>query len=146
MSKSNAAETALLALLFNNTDFAGIGDAGGLQNSAAAGSFYISLHTSDPGEAGTQSTNETAYTNYARVAVARSGAGWTVSGNSATNAAQITFAQCGVTGATISHVGIGTDSSGAGTLLYSGALNSSLTVAENITPLFAASGLTITED
>ena len=146
MSKSNAAETALLALLFNNTDFAGIGDAGGLQNSAAAGSLYISLHTSDPGEAGTQATNETAYTNYARVAVARSGAGWTVSGNTATNAAQITFAQCGVTGATITYVGIGTDSSGAGTLLYSGALNSSLAVALNITPLFAASGLTVTED
>jgi len=146
MSKSNAAETALLALLFNNTDFAGIGDAGGLQNSATAGSLYISLHTSDPGEAGDQTTNETAYTNYARVAVARSGAGWTVSGNSATNAAQITFPQCGASGATLTHVGIGTDSSGAGTLLYSGALNSSLAVALNITPLFAASGLTVTED
>lgn len=146
MSKSNAAETALLALLFNNTDFAGIGDAGGLQNSAAAGSLYVSLHTSDPGEAGDQTTNETAFTNYARVAVARSGAGWTVSGNSATNAAQITFPQCGASGATITHVGIGTDSSGAGVLLYSGALNSSLAVALNITPLFAASGLTVTED
>jgi len=146
MSKSNAAETALLALLFNNTDFAGIGDAGGLQNSATAGSLYISLHTSDPGEAGDQTTNETAYTNYARVAVARSGAGWTVSGNSATNAAQITFPQCGASGATITHVGIGTESSGAGILLYSGALNSSLAVALNITPLFAASGLTVTED
>lgn len=146
MSKSNAAETALLALIFNNTDFAGIGDAGGLQNSATAGSLYVSLHTSDPGEAGDQTTNETAYTNYARVAVARSGAGWTVSGNSATNAAQITFPQCGASGATITHVGIGTDSAGAGTLLYSGALNSSLAVALNITPLFAASGLTVTED
>jgi hypothetical protein len=146
MSKSNAAETALLALIFNNTDFAGIGDAGGLQNSATAGSLYISLHTSDPGEAGTQSTNETSYTNYDRVAVARSGAGWTVSGNQATNAAQITFPQCGLTGATITHVGIGTESSGAGILLYSGALNSSLGVSLNITPLFAASGLTVTED
>lgn len=146
MSKSNAAETALLALLFNNTDFAGIGDAGGLQNSAAAGSFYVSLHTADPGEAGDQTTNETAYTNYTRIGVARSGAGWTVSGNSAVNAAQITFPQCGVTGATVTHVGIGTESSGAGVLLYSGALNSSLAVALNITPFFAASGLTVTED
>lgn len=146
MSKSNAFETSLLGLLFNNSDIAGIGDAGGLQNSATAGSLYISLHTADPGEAGDQTTSETAYTNYARVAVARSGAGWTVSGNSATNAAQITFPQCGATGATLTYVGIGTDSSGAGTLLYSGALNSSLAVALNITPLFAASGLTVTED
>jgi hypothetical protein len=146
MSKSNAAETALLALLFNNTDFALIGDAGGLQNSAAAGSFYVTLHTADPSEAGDQTTNEATFTNYDRVAVARSGAGWTVSGNSATNAAQITFPQCGASGNTITHVGIGTSAAGAGVLLYSGALNSSLAVALNITPLFAASGLTVTED
>lgn len=146
MSKSNAAETALLALLFNNTDFAGIGDASGLQNSATDGSFFISLHTADPGEAGTQLTSETAYTNYARVAVARTAAGWTVSGATATNFAQISFPQCGATGATITHVGIGTASSGAGVLMYSGALNSSLAVALNITPLFAATGLTVTED
>lgn len=146
MSKSNTFENDLLALIFNNTDIADIGDAGGLQNSATAGSLYVALHTSDPGEAGTATTNETAYTDYARVAVARSGAGWTVSGNSATNAAQITFPQCGVTGATITHVSITTAASGASKILYSGALNSSLTVALNITPLFAASGLTVTED
>lgn len=146
MSKSNAFETSLLGLIFNNTDIANIGDAGGLQNSATAGSLYVTLHTADPGEAGDQTTSEATYTNYDRVAVARSGAGWTVSGNSATNAGQITFPQCGASGNTITYVGIGTSSAGAGTLLYSGALNSSLAVALNITPLFAASGLTVTED
>lgn len=147
MSKSNAAETAILALLFNNTDFAGIGDAGGLQNSATAGSLYVSLHTADPGEAGTQTTNETAYTNYARVAVARTAGGWTVSGNTVTNTAQITFPQCGASGATITHAAIGTDISGAGTILYSGALSSSLAVALNITPFFAAgTGVSVVED
>ena len=59
---ANAAATALLNLIFTNTDWAGVGDAGGLQNSAAAGSLYLSLHTSSPGEAGTQSTNEISYT------------------------------------------------------------------------------------
>jgi len=146
MSKSNASEAALIALFFNNTDFATVGDAGGLQNSATAGSFYISLHTGDPGEAGDQTTSEATYTNYARVAVARSAAGWTCSGATATNFGQITFPQCGVTGNTITYVGIGTEASGAGVLMYSGALNSSLAVALNITPLFAASGLTVTED
>lgn len=146
MSKSNTFENDLLLLIFNNTDIADIGDAGGLQNSATAGSLYVALHTGDPGEAGTATTNEATYTDYARVAVARSGAGWTVSGNSATNAAQITFPQCGVTGNTITYVSITTASSGASKILYSGALNSSLAVAENITPLFAASGLTVTED
>lgn len=43
---SNAAATAFLLLFFNNTDWANIGDAAGLQNSAAAGSLYLSLHTS----------------------------------------------------------------------------------------------------
>lgn len=85
MSMSNASETALLNLLFNNTDWANVGDAAGLQNSATAGSFYVALHTGDPGEAGTQATNEATYTGYARVAVARSGAGWTVTGNQVTS-------------------------------------------------------------
>ncbi len=125
MSKSNAMENGMLLLFFNNTDFANIGDAGGLQNSAAAGNLYISLHTADPGEAGSQNTSETAYTNYARVAVARSGAGWTVTANSVTNAGAITFPQCGVTGATITHWGLGTDNAGAGTLLYGNTLGPS---------------------
>lgn len=146
MSKGNTFENDLLKLIFNNTDIADIGDAGGLQNSATAGSLYVALHTADPGEAGTAATSETSYTNYARVAVARDTGGWTVSGNQATNTGQITFPQCGASGATITHVSITTASSGTSKILYSGALNSSLAVALNITPLFAASGLTITED
>jgi len=146
MSKSNTFENDLLNLVFNNTDITLIGDAAGLQNSATAGSLYVSLHTADPGEAGTQATSETAYTNYVRVAVARSGAGWTVTGNAVSNTATITFATCGVTGATLTYFGVGTDSSGAGKLLYSGALSSPLAVSSGIQPQFAAGDLDITED
>lgn len=146
MSKSNTFENDLLLLIFNNTDIADIGDAGGLQNSATAGSLYVAFHTADPGEAGTAATSETAYTNYARQAVARSGAGWTVSGNSVTNAAQITFPECGATGATLTHFSITTASSGTSKILYSGALSTSLAVSELITPLFAIGALTVTED
>jgi len=147
MSKSNTFESELLALIFNNTDIADIGDAGGLQNSATAGSLYVALHTADPGEAGTAATNETTYTDYARVAVARTSGGWTVSGNTVTNTAQITFPQCGATGATITHASITTASSGASKILYSGALSSSLAVANQITPFFAAgTGVSVTED
>jgi hypothetical protein len=146
MSKSNTFENDLLQLIFNNVDIALIGDAAGLQNSAAAGSLYVSLHTADPGEAGDQTTNETAYTNYARVAVARTVGGWTVSGNTVSNAALVQFAQCGVTGATLTHFGVGTDASGAGKLLYSGALTASLAVSSGIQPQFAAGDLDITED
>jgi hypothetical protein len=59
---TTAAANAFLELFFKNTDWAVVGDAAGLQNSAAAGNLYLSLHTSSPGEAGNQSTNEISYT------------------------------------------------------------------------------------
>ena len=149
MSKSNTWESDLLLLLFNNTDAANIGDAAGLQNSAAAGSLYVALHTADPGETGTQATSETTYTGYARVAVARSGAGWTVSGTAptqVTNAATITFGACTVGTPTITYFSVGKEASGATAMLYSGILTASLAVSPGITPSFAASALVITED
>ncbi|MES2783404.1 MAG: hypothetical protein V4657_11450 [Pseudomonadota bacterium] len=146
MSMTNAAETALLTLIFNNTDWANVGDAAGLQNSAAAGSFYISLHTADPGETGSQTTSEATYTSYARVAVARSGAGWTISSANASNAAIINFpAATGGTN-TITHFGIGSDSSGAGNLFFKGALTASLAVSSGITPSFAIGELDVNLD
>ena len=144
MSASNSFETAVLTLYFNNTNHANVGDATGVRGSTAAGSFYVSLHTADPGEAGTATTSETAYTNYARVAVARSSAGWTISGNSVSNAAIVAFPACGVTGATITHFGIVETSSGAGALHFSGTC--SLVVSSGITPQFAIGALTVTAD
>ncbi len=124
MSKTDTLENQLLLHIFNNSAITLIGDAAGLLASAAVGSLYVSLHTAEPGEAATQATNETAYTSYARVAVARSGAGWTVATNQVSNAAAVTFPACGLTGATITHFGIGTDLSGAGKMLYTGPLGS----------------------
>jgi hypothetical protein len=146
MSFANSSETAILNLLFNNSNFANVGDVTGLRGSTTAGSFYISLHTGDPGEAGSQTTNEATFTSYARVAVARSAGGWTISGATVSNTAQIQFAQCTGGTNTITHFGIGTDSSGAGTLLMSGSLTASLAVSNGITPLFAAAALTATLD
>ena len=146
MSATNAFETALLALYFNNTDHANVGDAGGLQNSASAGSFYVSLHTADPGEGGSQNTTEATYTPYARVAVARSGAGWTVSGSNVSNAAAITFAACASGSDIITHFGIGSDSSGAGNLFFKGALGASRSISAGITPSFAIGELDVNAD
>lgn len=146
MSATNAFETALLTLYFNNTDHANIGDAAGLQNSATAGVFYVSLHTGDPGETGTQTTSEAAYTSYARVSVARSGAGWTISGNNVSNAAAITFPACTASSSTVTHFGIGSDSSGTGNLFFKGALGASLSVTTGITPSFAIGELDVNLD
>lgn len=146
MSLSNASETALLLLLFNNTDWANIGDAAGLQNSATAGSFFVALHTADPGEAGVQNTSEAAYTGYARVAVARSAGGFTVSGNQVSNTATIQFGECTAGSATVTHFSVGVASSGATDILYRGALSASRAISAGITPLFNAGALTGTVD
>lgn len=136
MSKSNALETQLLEKIFNNTNFPW--DANTV--------LYVSLHTADPGEAGSQTTNETAYAGYSRVGVARTSGGWQVLNDTAQNVASVSFPQCSSGSATITHVAVGTQASGAGVLLYSGALASSLIVSTNITPSFAANTLQIVEE
>lgn len=148
MSKSDTWENAVLQLLFQNLAVSLVGDSGGLQPSAGAGNLYVSLHTSDPGEAGDQTTSETSYTGYARIAVVRSAGGWTVSGTNPTqvvNAALVTFGGCTVGTPTITYCGIGTSSAGAGKLLYSGVLTAPLAVSPGITPQFAIGTLVITE-
>lgn len=146
MSASNAFETALLTLLFNNTNIANLGDATGVRGSTAAGSFYISLHTADPGEAGGPTTSEGTYTGYARVAVARTSGGWTIAGNTVSNAAVVNFAACSGGSNTITHFGIVSTSSGAGDLYFSGALISSLAVSSGITPSFAIGQISVVAD
>ncbi len=144
MSATNAFESALLNLYFLNTNHANIGDAAGLRSSVAAGSFYVSLHTADPGETETQTTSETAYTGYARQAVARSSAGWVVTGNTADNAAAVTFPNCtAAPGAAVTHFGVGTS---GGNLLFSGALSAPYQPATGNSPSFAAGSLDVTAE
>lgn len=145
MSKSNTHENDYLKLIFNNTSMTLVGDAAGVLASAAAGSLYFSLHTGDPGEAGDQSTSEAAYTSYARVAVARSAGGFTVSGSAVALVANVSFpAGTGGTG-TATNWGIGASASGAGKLLYKGAISPSIVCGNGITPVLTA-GTVVTED
>ena len=142
MSKSNVYENDLLKLIFNATAIGNIAD-----NAATSPltNLYVSLHTADPGEAGDQSTNEIAYTSYARVAVARTSGGWTVTANSVSPAAAINFpAGTGGTG-TATHFGVGTDASGTGKLLYRGTIMTNIVTGAGITPQLTQAS-TITED
>lgn len=141
MSMSNVSETALLNLLFKNQAWANVGDASGLQPSAAPGSFFIALHTADPGETGDQSTTEVAYTGYARVGVTR-GAGFTVAGDQVSNTNTVQFGECTAGSSTATHFSVGTASTGAGTIIYRGALSASRAISAGITPLFNPSALT----
>jgi hypothetical protein len=145
VSKSNAFETALLSLVFTNSNIANVGDATGLRGSSTAGSLYVSLHTSDPGEAGSQTTNECTYGSYARVAVARSGSGFTVTNNSVSPVAEVTFPAAASGSETATHFGIGTDSSGAGTLLYSGTISPNISISTSVVPRLSSASA-ITED
>lgn len=143
MSKGNTFENDLMLLLFNATAIANIADNAG---TSPLTNLYVSLHTADPGEAGNQSTSEATYGSYARVAVARSGAGWTVTNNQAVNAALVQFPQCTSGTNTITHVGVGTAASSTGKLLYKGVLSSSLAVSSGIQPQFSGGSLTVSED
>ncbi len=143
MSKSDAFENDLLKLIFNATPIANLAD-----NAASSPltNLYLSLHTGDPGEAGTQSTNEVSYTGYARVAVIRTSAGWTVSGNAVSPTAPIEFGEMtdGSPG-TATHAAVGVLSTGAGKILYSGALTPSIAYAVGVVPRLRETS-TITED
>lgn len=134
MSKSNATETDLLSLTFTATALPW----------AAATELDIHLHTADPGEAGNSSTSEATYGGYTLITVDRAGTDWTVTGNTVTNDNLIQFPQCTSGSSTVTHVSV--TPNGSTQILYSGALNSSLSVSTGIQPQFAAGALSITED
>lgn len=146
MSLTNYAEQAMMNLVFRNLNWSSLGDATGLQGSTANGSLYISLHTADPGEAGDQTTSETSYTPYARVGVFRGSNNFLLTGSTISNLATIAFPQCTSGTATITHFGIGTDSSGGGNLIMKGNLTASLAVSTGIAPTFSVGALTATVD
>jgi hypothetical protein len=142
MSKSNTFENDWLKLIFNATAIANLAD-----NAASSPltNLYVSLHTADPGEAGNQTTDETSYTSYARVAVARTSGGWTVTSNSVSPVANIDFPAATGGSGTITYFGVGSASSGSGVLYYSGTVSPSIAVTSGVTPRLTTAS-TITED
>lgn len=125
-------ENDLLKLIFNATAITNVAD-----NAASVPltNLYVSLHTADPTDAGNQTSSEISYTGYARVAVARTSGGWTVTGNSVSPAATITFGQMTAgTGGTATHAVIGTASSGTGKIIAMATVSPNLVVANGTTP------------
>lgn len=145
MSKSNSFENLYLRLILKNENIPNLGDATGVRGSSAAGNLYLALHTADPGEAGSQNTSEASYGGYARVAIPR-GAGFDVAGNVGSNAAAINFAAATSGSQTVTHWSLGTDVSGAGTVLYKGSLTPSIAVTTPVAVSIPAGDLDITED
>lgn len=142
MGKSRATSNSWLNLVFNATAIANLADnAASLPNT----SLYVSLHTSDPGVTGNQTTNEIAYGGYARVAVQRTSSGWTVSTLASTSpAANITF-PAGTSGSgTATYFSIGMLSAGAGVILYSGPITPNIICGAGVVPQLTTAS-TITE-
>lgn len=141
MSKANDFEADFLKLIFNAT---AIADLAQDDSSTPATTLTVALHTADPGETGTQSTNETAYTGYARVAVARTTGGWTVTNNSVSPVANIDFGECTASpGAAITHFSVGTGVSNK--MLYKGTVTPNITMAVGVIPRMKTTS-TITEE
>jgi hypothetical protein len=135
MSKGNTTEIDLLAKVFKAT---------ALPWDAVA-NLDIHFHTADPGEAGLSTTAEATYGAYALVSVPRNGtaSGWSGT-NPVANAALIQFPQCTSGSNVLTHLSI--TPTGSTQILYSGALNASLTVSAGIQPQFAIGAITISED
>lgn len=142
MSKGDTFENDWLKLIFQATAIANIAD-----NAATTPltNLFVALHTADPGETGTQATNEATYTGYARVSVARSAGGWTVTANSVSPVAAISFGACTAGTNTITHWSVGVAVSGATKLLYSGTVTPNISVTNGVTPQLTTAS-TITED
>lgn len=142
MSKGNTFENDLLLLIFNATAIANIAD-----NAASSPltNLQMSLHTGDPGETGNQTTNECAYTSYARVAVARTSGGWTVTNNSVSPVANIDFPAATGGSETATHAAVGTASSSTGKVLYKGAISPNIAISTGVTPRLTTASA-ITED
>jgi len=144
MSKGNTYENDWMKLFFQGTAIAN------LAQNAATGpltNLFFSLHTADPGEAGTQTTSEVSYGGYARVAKARTATGFGITNNVASPIGLVTFAQRTNTGtATVTFFGVGsTGGAGAGKLFYSGTVTPNIVITQNVTPRLTT-GSTITED
>lgn len=145
MPKSTDCCNRILNLMYSATAWATVAD-----NAASTPltNVYVALHSASLTAAtNSQAENESAYTNYARQAVARS-TGWAAaSGGSISNAALLQFPQSGATGGTLAYVSSGTTVSGATPVWHYGALNSSITIgaSASITPQFLANQLVITE-
>lgn len=142
MGIADNTENNLLKLIYNATAWANYAD-----NAASTPqtNVHVGLHTADPGDSGTMSTSESAYTSYARVNVARTTGGWTVTANSVSPVATIAFpAGTGGSG-TVTHFSTGKTGGGATDILLSGTVTPNIVTGNGVTPQLSTA-TTITLD
>jgi len=123
----------LLQLIFNGTPIANIAD-----NAASSprGNLVVALHSADPGASGNQGTNEVSYGSYARVNVARTSGGWTVTSDSVSPVAPITFPTCTSGSVTATHFSVGQQVGGSppNEIFYAGPITPNIVISTGVAP------------
>lgn len=136
MSIGNTTENAIMLLVFNATAWGNYADAAAVSPQT---NIHVGLNTGDPGETGTMATTEAAYTSYARVNVARTSGGWTVTNNSVSPVANIDF-PAGTGGSeTLAYFTTGKTGGGAAAILWSGSISPSIAAGNGVTPRLSTS-------
>jgi hypothetical protein len=135
MAIGGTSETAIISLIFNATAWANYAD-----NAASSPqtNVAVALHTADPGTSGSQSTSESAYTSYARVNVARTSGGWSISGTgpaSCSPVSNISFPAGSGGSGTVTHFSTGKTGGGATAILWSGTVTPNISTGSGITPV-----------
>jgi len=144
MPISNTTQSAILTLIFQAGAWANYADNAGTspQTNVAVG-----LNTADPTTSGTMASSEAGYTSYARVNVARTSGGWTISGSSPTSvspAAAITFAAGTGGSGTVTNFTTGKTGGGSAAILYSGTVTPNIVTGNGVTPqLTTATAMTL---
>lgn len=130
--KSTAFSNAQLLLFYNATTFANVAINA---TSSPITVVYVALHTANPTSAGNQSSSEVSYGTYARVAIARTSSGWTVTSDTVNPAANINF-PTGTSGSgTATYFSTGSGISGATPMWHYGTLNPVIPFGTGITPV-----------
>lgn len=148
MGLSKAHCNALLRHYFHNERIENFGDLAGLRGSPIAGSLFVSLHTAAP--AGGQSSNEAAYTGYARVPIARNDVAWDLTDVPdvsdhvfVVNGADVVFPEVTALPGVYTHASIGVIVSGATLRLFSSALLVPISPLVGETPTIPAGDLEV---
>ena len=134
MSMSDTTETAALNAFLRGTD----------PSYRSGATQYLALFTADPGEAASLAAEAT-YTGYARVAMTKASS-WTGTASPFTNTNLIQFGACTAGTNALTHFAVVDTTSGAVSMMISGALSATLNVSSGIQPQFAGGALSIAAD
>lgn len=140
MSATNNFENLLMKHIFINSSVTNLGDAEGLRGSASAGSVWLALFSTDPGETG--AGTELDYTNYARVEIPRTDVYFDVTGPTATNKTILNFGQNLGTSQTANNWALFTASTN-GDMLFYGDVTIPLVIDTGVIPSVPVGSLSI---